>query len=74
MLSHASDDAVEATWPRRDVNAKSCERQCYRVILALAPQLKVVLPVVWLCSPRDWSIEVLSHHEEVGYSCWIVVE
>jgi hypothetical protein len=24
MLSHDGDDAVEATWPRRDVYAESC--------------------------------------------------
>jgi hypothetical protein len=34
----------------------------------MALQLKVVLAMVRLCSPRDWSIEVLPHREEVGYS------
>jgi hypothetical protein len=37
-------------------------------------QLKVVLVVVTLRSPRTQSIEVLSHHEEVGYSCWLAAE
>jgi hypothetical protein len=38
-------------------------------MLAMALQLKVALAVVRLCSHRDRSIEVLSHCEEVGYSC-----
>jgi hypothetical protein len=71
---HAGDSAAKATWLWRDVDAKSCWRQCYRVTLATTLQLKVVLDVVGLCSPRAWSIEVLSHHEEVGYSCWLVAE
>jgi hypothetical protein len=74
LPSHAGDGAVGATWPRRGVNAKSCWQQCCRVMLAMALQLKVVLAVVRLCSPQDQSIEVLSHHEEVGYSCQLVAE
>jgi hypothetical protein len=74
VLNHASDGAAKATWPRRDVDAKSCWRQCYRVVLAMALQLKVVLAVVRLHCPRAQSIEVLSHHEQVRYSCWLVVE
>jgi hypothetical protein len=35
----------------------------------MALQLMVVLASVRLRSPRDWSIDVLSHREEVGYSC-----
>jgi hypothetical protein len=27
-----------------------------------------------VAQPRDRSIEVLSHHEEVRYSCWLVAE
>jgi hypothetical protein len=38
-------------------------------MLMMALQLKVVLDVVRLRGPRDQSIEVLSHREEVGYSC-----
>jgi hypothetical protein len=38
-------------------------------MLAMTLQLKVVLAVVRLRSPRDQSIDVLSHREEVGYSC-----
>jgi hypothetical protein len=38
-------------------------------MLMMALQLKVILVVVRLRSPRDQSIEVLSHREEVGYSC-----
>jgi hypothetical protein len=34
MLSHAGDDAAEATWPQRDVDAESYRRQCCRVLLA----------------------------------------
>jgi hypothetical protein len=34
----------------------------------MALQLKVVLVVVGLCSPRDWNIDVLLHREEVRYS------
>jgi hypothetical protein len=37
-----------------------------------ALQLKVVLIVVRLRSPRAQSIEVLLHHEEVGYFCLLV--
>jgi hypothetical protein len=33
LLSHAGDDAAEATWPQRDVDAELCWRQCYRVML-----------------------------------------
>jgi hypothetical protein len=43
-------------------------------MLVMVLQLKVVLAVVRLRDPRDWSIDVLSHREEVGYSCWPVVE
>jgi hypothetical protein len=74
MLSHVGDDATEVIWPRRDVDAKSYWRQCCQVMLVMALQLKVVLVVVWLRSPRARSIEVLPHREEVGYSCWFVVE
>jgi hypothetical protein len=38
----------------------------------MALQIKVVLHVVRLRSPRAQSIEALSHREEVGYSCWLV--
>jgi hypothetical protein len=38
-------------------------------MLAMALQLKDVLAVVRLLSPQDGSIEVVSHREEVGYSC-----
>jgi hypothetical protein len=38
-------------------------------MLTMALQLKVVLIVVRLRSPRDQSIEVLSHREEVGHLC-----
>jgi hypothetical protein len=41
-------------------------------MLAIALQLKVVLAVVRLRNPRDQSIEVLLHREEVGYSCCLV--
>jgi hypothetical protein len=68
LPSHAGDCATEVTWPRCNVNAESCWRPCCRVILVMALQLKVVLAMVRLCSPRDWSIEVLPHREEVGYS------
>jgi hypothetical protein len=40
----------------------------------MALQLKVVLVVVRLRSPRAESIEVLSYREEIGYSCWLIVE
>jgi hypothetical protein len=43
-------------------------------MLVMALQLKVVLAMVRLHSPRDQSIEVLLHHEEIGYSCWLVAE
>jgi hypothetical protein len=43
-------------------------------MLAMALHLKVVLVVVRLRSPHDQSIEVLSHREEVAYSCWLVAE
>jgi hypothetical protein len=43
-------------------------------MLAMALQLKVVLVVVRLRSPRAQSIRVLSHCEEVGYLCWLVAE
>jgi hypothetical protein len=33
LSSHAHDDAAGATWPRRDVAAESCWRQCCRVML-----------------------------------------
>jgi hypothetical protein len=43
-------------------------------MLVTALQLKVVLAVVRSRSPRAQSIEVLSHREEVGYSCWLIAE
>jgi hypothetical protein len=36
LLSHADDGAVKATGPRCDVNAESCWRQYYRVMMAMA--------------------------------------
>jgi hypothetical protein len=74
------DVAIEASWPWRNVAAKSCWWRCYqgdlavawcccRVMLVTALQLKVVLPVVRLCSPQAQSIEVLSQHEEVRLAC-----
>jgi hypothetical protein len=72
LWSHASDNDVEASWLRCDLDAKSCQQQCYRIMLAMAVQLEIVLVVVRLRSPRAQSIEVLSHREEVGYSCWII--
>jgi hypothetical protein len=53
-----------------DVDAKSCWQHCCRVMLATMLQLKVVR----LCNPRAQNIEVLSHHKEVRYSCWPIVE
>jgi hypothetical protein len=38
-------------------------------MLAMALQLKGVLALVRLRSPRDRSMEILLHREEVGYSC-----
>jgi hypothetical protein len=35
LSSHASDGAVEATWPQHDVDVESCWQQCYRVMLAM---------------------------------------
>jgi hypothetical protein len=43
-------------------------------MLAMTLQLKVVLVVVWLRSPRAQSIEELSHCEEVIYSCCLIAE
>jgi hypothetical protein len=43
-------------------------------MLMMALQLKVVLAVVRLRSPRAQSIEVLSYREEVRYSCWLVAD
>jgi hypothetical protein len=67
LLNHGRDDAAKSTWPRCDVDVESCWQQCCRVMLTMALQLKVVLVVVRLCSPRAQSIEVLSHLEEVRY-------
>jgi hypothetical protein len=76
LPSLVGDGTIGATGPRRDVDvescwrhnaAESCWRHCCRVMLVMALQLKVVLAVVRLCSPRDQSFEV--HHEEVGYLC-----
>jgi hypothetical protein len=74
LLGHAGNATAGATWPRCDVDVESCWRQCCRVMRVMALQLKVVLAVVRLCSLRDRSIEVLSHREQVGYSCWLVAE
>jgi hypothetical protein len=38
LSSHARDGTTKVTWPRRDVDAESCWRWRYRVMLA------VVLP------------------------------
>jgi hypothetical protein len=67
--SHAGDGGVEATWPLRDVDVESCRRWCCRVMMTMALQLKVVLAVVRLRSPRAHSIEVLSQCEEVRLIC-----
>jgi hypothetical protein len=74
LPSHAGDDATEATWSWRDVEDESCWRQCYRVLLLLALQLKVVLVVIRLHSPRAQSVKLWSHREEIRYSCWLIAE
>jgi hypothetical protein len=33
MPSHADDGTAGVTWLRRDVDADSCSRRCYRVML-----------------------------------------
>jgi hypothetical protein len=43
-------------------------------MLAVMLQLKVVLAIVRLRSPRAQSIEILLHREEVGYLCWLIAE
>jgi hypothetical protein len=43
-------------------------------MLVTALQLKVVLVVIRLRSPRAQSIKVLSHHEEVEYFCWLIAK
>jgi hypothetical protein len=68
LSSHANGGAVGATSRWHDIDVESCWRQRCRVMLTMALQLKVVLPVVRLHSPQDRSIEVLSHLEEVRYS------
>jgi hypothetical protein len=35
LLSHASDGPAKVTWPWSDVDAESCWRQCYRVMLVM---------------------------------------
>jgi hypothetical protein len=74
LLGHAGDGTIGVTWSWHDVDAESCWRRCYRVMLVTALQLKVVLVVVRLRSPRAQSIKVLSHHEEVEYFCWLIAE
>jgi hypothetical protein len=32
LSSHTSNDATKVTWPRHDVDAESCWRQCCRVM------------------------------------------
>jgi hypothetical protein len=34
LLSHTGDNAAEATWLRRDVDAESCRQRCYQGDLA----------------------------------------
>jgi hypothetical protein len=46
LPSHAGEDAAKVTWLRCEVDAESCWRQCYRVVLVMVLQLKVVLVVV----------------------------
>jgi hypothetical protein len=69
LSSYTGDGAAGVTWTQRDVDAKSCWRQCCQVMLAMALQLNVVLVMVRLHNPRDQSIKVLLHRKEVGYSC-----
>jgi hypothetical protein len=35
LLSHAGNGIAEATWPRHNVDAESCWRRCYQVMLAM---------------------------------------
>jgi hypothetical protein len=37
MSSPTRDDAAEATWPQRDIDAKSCWQQCHQVIIGDDP-------------------------------------
>jgi hypothetical protein len=63
LSSHAGDGAARATSPRRDVDAESCWRQCYRVMLA------TVLPgdlAMARCRCRVMWVMVLSSHAGDG--------
>jgi hypothetical protein len=60
LPTHAGDGVTKVTWPRRDVDVDSCWRRHCQVMLAMTLQLKVVLAMVRLHSPRAQSMEVLS--------------
>jgi hypothetical protein len=62
MPSHARDGAIEESWLRQDIDAKSCWLRCYRgdlttlrcrcqVMLVMVLELKVVLAVARLHNP-----------------------
>jgi hypothetical protein len=74
LSGHAGDGAAGVTWLWCDVDIESYWRWCCRVMLSMMLQLKVVLVVLRLHSPRTRSIEVLSQREEVRYSCWLIAE
>jgi hypothetical protein len=42
LLSHAGDGAAEVTWPRRDIDAESCQRGCRRRLSRYSHQLSNV--------------------------------
>jgi hypothetical protein len=67
LLSHAGDDAAEATWPRCDVDVESYWQQRNRVMLA-------TMLLSHAGDDTAESIEVLSHHEEVRYLCWLIAK
>jgi hypothetical protein len=59
LPSHARDDVVEMTWPRLDVDVKSCWRQCCRGDLATMQCRCRVMLATMLSSPaRDDATEV----------------
>jgi hypothetical protein len=73
LLNHAGDGAAGLTWLWCNVDAESCRWRCYRVMLVMALQHKIVLVMLRLCSTQARSINVLSQCEEVGFACQLLM-
>jgi hypothetical protein len=71
LMNHAGDDVVEATWPRRDVNVKSCWRwHCRGNLAKVRCRCRVMLATILSSHAGNDAVEVTwSRHDVNIESC-----